>query len=132
MSKDVAAIVSAVKNFGKSLDAVRSWDIIELLDSGELVLYTDKYGFIRIVNGYNRQTQQFHYLEAPISYARSKWQTFLHINRLGFQTTNVKGFEDFEYFGLSVKPINGFWRWWLSSIMKVASPHPSNTKQEAE
>lgn len=51
---------------------------------------------------------------------------------LGFQVTSAKGFEDFEYFGLSVEPIKGFWRWWLSSIMKVATHTSSPDKEQKE
>ena len=95
---------------------IRILDIIDLIDKEKFIFYREKYGFIRILIGYNLRTEMFRFVEAPLGWAFSEIKTYLHLCRLGFLTEHQKSFDEIEYFSWEIKPINRFWKWFLLNV----------------
>jgi hypothetical protein len=117
--REVASIPNCIQNFGVP-GPIKAQEIIDLLDEGAIVVYREKYGFIRLITGYNRPKQRFFFIEAPVRYAFSDWETYLHIGRLGFTTWHVKDFSEIEHFSASIKPVPQVWRWFLRTFKGIA------------
>jgi hypothetical protein len=119
-SNPVKYLVGIFDSFGVSLNQTMRREIMYEIDHNGLVLWRSKYGFLRIIKDYTNTG--FIYVEAPVVYATSIVQTFLHINHLGMCSEVIKDFEDFEFEGLELIHINKFWMWWLTKVMKVNPP----------
>lgn len=111
-------IVNAVKNFGVGYK-VSAQEICDMLDKEKLVCYQEKYGFIRILTGYNPRTEMFRYVQAPVAYSFTEWETYLHLFSYQMLHTYEKSFDELAYFSGSIKPINRFWKWYLTRICKL-------------
>ena len=117
-------IVSAINNFGIS-GPIKAGEIMDMVDKEGIVVYREKYGFIRLITGYNKFTQHFFYTEAPMGYAFTEWETFLHIGCSGYTNWYSKDFSEIEHFSAEIKPISGFWKWFLRYFKGIYFP-PQN------
>ncbi len=103
-------LVNAINSFGKDMGYPVE-RLMSLVDEGP-VMWTDKYGFKRLVVGYNPFMEQFYYLSAPLGYS-SDLGVLTHIGHLGFTETYQKEFSEFRYFGVSQRPLNWFEKLYL-------------------
>lgn len=108
----------AIKNINKSY-MLGGREILDLLEKEGMILYKDKYDFLRIITKYFAQTDELCYLQAPLSYSTEEMATYLHLGRLGYITEYKEPMKDFEYFGLEVKKISKFWRWFLKTFKGI-------------
>lgn len=111
-------IIGAINSFGVG-NKIPAQDICDMLDKEKLVFYREKYGFIRILTGYNPLTEKFRYVQAPLGYCMGEVSTYLHLFTLGMCHTYEKDFDEIEYFSGEIKPINKFWKWYLVKICKL-------------
>lgn len=111
-------IYHSVKNFGKSGN-ITYGEICELIDKEKVVFYREKYGFIKILTGYNLKKGLFNYIQSPLAYSFSEFQTYLNLFTFRSCETYQKSFEEIEYFAEEVRSINKFWKWYLIKFLKL-------------
>ena len=110
--------VAAGKNLGffVAANVLNKEEMLRLLCNEGILLFREKYGFIRLITNYDFRTDTFFYVQAPLGYAFSDTQTYLHIGRHGFLTENKMSWSDIYYWGVEVKRIPRFWKWFLQNF----------------
>jgi hypothetical protein len=114
----ISALKNTANSLGKSYQLNRN-EILDALEVTGLAILREKYGFRNIIVGYNYLDDTFQVLQAPVGYSFSDHQTYLHLGKHGFLTAHKKKTDELEYFGVSVSPITGFWRWFILNIKGV-------------
>lgn len=91
-------------------------EIVEMIDREGLVFYQEKYGFIRILTGYDLRARTFRYVQAPLAYSTNKWSTIIHLYTLKMCTEHSKSFDELQYFSWKIEPFNKFIKWILMNV----------------
>lgn len=115
----ITIIHFAIGNLGMR-NKISRYDIMDLLDKEKIIAYREKYGFVRILTGYNRQTEKFFSYSAPLHYdLGSIWSTIIHLNHLGIREERQKDFDEIEYFSYEIKPLTKLQKLYIKHIIKI-------------
>ena len=112
-------ILKKVVNNLRVHNKISAHEMIEVIDKEGIAFYQEKYGFIRILTGYDIERMMFKYVQAPLSYSFKKWDTILHLYTHKMLTEHEKSFDELEYFSFKVEPFNKFEKWILVNLMKL-------------